>query len=223
MIHATPSLLYPTLRYSWAWKHIAVIDAMIRHGGSVPNGNGLADIYNQWPGFFALNGLLLQDAPACTPRSGYAAWTPPVVNALLLGPLLLLYRSITMDRRLVWGAVWIFFSASWVGQDYFSPQALGFLLYVVLLAVIFRQLSATRTRPAVAGAAATPVRGLADRRPEHRGGWPPVQLALLLLIEAAVISSHQLTPLMLLTVLIALSLPRANRRTTHCRCWWPPW
>ncbi|MBC3839847.1 hypothetical protein GXW82_05215 [Streptacidiphilus sp. 4-A2] len=44
--------------------------------------------------------------------------------------------------------------------------------------------------------------------------WPVSRLALLVVIEAAIISSHQLTPLMLLTALIALSLPRANRRIT---------
>ena len=218
VIHATPSLLYPTLRYSWAWKHIAVIEAMIRHGGSVPNGNGL-DIYNQWPGFFTLNGLLLRTTGLHSPL-GYAAWTPPVVNALLLGPLLLLYRTVTRDRRLVWGGAWIFYSCSWVGQDYFSPQAFAFLLYVVLLAVVFRQLSAARERPAGAGRPGPePGPGPGGASPigaGHRGalGWPPARLALLLVIEAAIISSHQLTPLMLLTALIALSLPRANRRTT---------
>jgi len=214
VIHATPSLLYPTLRYSWAWKHIAVIEAMIQHNGSVPNTNGL-DIYNQWPGFFVLNGLLLRTTGLHS-ALGYAAWTPPVLNALLLGPLLLLYRTVTQDRQLVWGGVWIFYSCSWVGQDYFSPQAFAFLLYVVLVAVVFRRLAAARARPAGAadpepGRAST---GASPIRATRRGDWPIAQLLLVLVIEAAIISSHQLTPLMLLTALIALSLPRANRRIT---------
>ena len=96
VVHATPALLYPTLRYSWAWKHLAVIDAVLRHGGAVPHAGALA-IYNQWPGFFAVNGMLLR-ATGLHSALGYAAWTPPVVNALLLGPLLLLYRSVTQDR-----------------------------------------------------------------------------------------------------------------------------
>ncbi|WP_146259013.1 glycosyltransferase [Streptomyces tateyamensis] len=188
MIHATPSLLYPALRYSWAWKHIAVVDAMLRHNGTVPNAQGL-DIYNQWPGFFDLNALLLR-VTGLHSALGYAAWAPVFFNALLLGPLLLLYRSITADRRVVWGGVWIFYSASWVGQDYFSPQAFAFLLYVSVLAVVVRRL---QQRPA--------------------GGWPLPRLLVLLLLEFAIACSHQLTPLMLVSALLLLSLPRRNRRT----------
>ena len=214
MIHATPALLYPTLRYSWAWKHIAVIDAMIRHGGSVPHAGGGLDVYNQWPGFFVANGLLLLTTGLHS-ALGYASWTPPVVNALLLGPLLLLYRTVTADRRLVWGGAWFFYSCSWVGQDYFSPQAFGFLLYVALLAVVFRQLASVRRPPDGAApdpGGASPAGAVSG--PTRSRGWPPARLALVLVIEAAIVSSHQLTPLMLVTALIALSLPRANRRTT---------
>ncbi|WP_182444239.1 glycosyltransferase [Streptacidiphilus sp. PB12-B1b] len=239
VIHATPALLYPVLRYSWAWKHLAIIDAMMRHGGPVPNAGTLA-IYNQWPGFFALNALFLR-ATGLHSALGYAQWTPPVVNALLLAPLLLLYRTVSHDRRLVWGAAWIFYSCSWVGQDYFSPQAFAFLLYVVVLAVVFRQLAAERERTAqgpdaeaaadagagagrhpggatpVLAASAQPAGSGAPGRAPHWGrvwGWEPSRLLLVLLIEAAIISSHQLTPLMLVTVLAALSLPRRNRRVT---------
>ena len=210
MIHATPSLLYPTLRYSWAWKHIAVIDAMIRHGGSVPHAGGGLDVYNQWPGFFVANGLLLLTTGLHS-ALGYAAWTPPAVNALLLGPLLLLYRSVSRERTLVWGGAWIFYCCSWVGQDYFSPQAFAFLLYVVLLAMVFRELPPARGNPEAADdlAADAPA---ADRVAVR--GWTAARLAPLLLIEAVIISSHQLTPLMLITALAALSLPRANRRVT---------
>jgi hypothetical protein len=235
VIHATPALLYPTLRYSWAWKHLAIIDAMLRHGGPVPNA-GLLAIYNQWPGFFVLNGLLLRGTGLHS-ALGYAQWTPPVVNALLLAPLLLLYRTVTRDRRLVWGAAWIFYSCSWVGQDYFSPQAFAFLLYVVVLAVVFRQLAAERERATLGpggaavpgppgrspGSGATPLAAAATPpsgpgtpgRAPRRGrlwGWEPSRLVLVLVVEAAIISSHQLTPLMLVTVLAALSLPRRNRR-----------
>jgi hypothetical protein len=217
VIHATPSLLYPTLRYSWAWKHLAVIDAMLRHNGSVPHAEGL-DIYNQWPGFFVLNALLLR-ATGLHSALGYASWTPPVVNALLLGPLLLLYRSVTRDRRIIWGAAWIYYTCSWVGQDYFSPQAFAFLLYVVVVAMVFRQLSVPPDDPSdprqeadLGGASA--VRSARRPRRRFRLGWPPGRLMLVLVVEAAIISSHQLTPLMLVTVLAVLSLPRANRRVT---------
>ncbi|NUK06438.1 glycosyltransferase [Streptomyces lunaelactis] len=195
VIHATPTLLYPTLRYSWAWKHLAIVDAMQRHGGEVPNADKLS-IYNDWPGFFQLNALFLR-ATGIESAVGYAAWTPVFANALLLGPLLLMYRAVARDKRLIWGAVWIFYSCSWVGQDYFAPQAFAFLLFVTVIALILRQLpSSALPRP--------------DRR--RRGAWPPGLLLLVLVIVAAIVSSHPLTPLMLLSALLVLSLPRRNRR-----------
>lgn len=194
LIHATPPMLYGELRYSWAWKHVAVTDAMIRHNGEVPYAGGFG-IYNQWPGFFQFNALLLRAVGLESPVA-YALWAQLLANVLMLGPLLLIYRSITTDRRLIWGAVWIYYSCSWVGQDYFAPQAFTFLLYAALIALVLKQLSSSTI----------PHRGAS------RPGWPPRRFMLLIVIEAAIISSHQLTPLMLITALLVLSLPRGNRR-----------
>ncbi|MFD5479497.1 glycosyltransferase [Streptomyces hawaiiensis] len=194
MIHATPPMVEQELRYSWAWKHVAVVDAMLRHDGEVPNAGGF-DIYNQWPGFFQFNALILRATGLESPL-GYAMWAQVLANVLMLGPLLVIYRSITTDRRLVWGAVWIYYSCSWVGQDYFAPQAFTFLLCACVIALVVRQLPSSRLpRPGPAG-----------------GGWPRGRFVLVIVIEAAIASSHQLTPLMLISALLLLSLPRRNRR-----------
>ncbi|MEV6195087.1 glycosyltransferase [Streptomyces sp. NPDC051920] len=208
LIHATPTLLYPSLRYSWAWKHVAVTDAVIRHHGSVPHA-GKLDIYNQWPGFFDLNAFFLQ-ATGLHSALGYATWTPPVYNAVLLAPLLLLYRTVTRDRRLIWGAAWIYYSCSWVGQDYFAPQAFAFLLFVTLIALVMGQLPTSvlhrtgdsryiRTGDARSGDIPT-------------GRWPVGRFVLVMVLAAVIISSHPLTPLMLVSALVVLSFPRRNRR-----------
>ncbi|MFC9245560.1 glycosyltransferase [Streptomyces sp. NPDC057136] len=194
VLHATPPLLYQELRYSWAWKHVAVIDAMMRHNGEVPNASGF-NIYNQWPGFFQFNALILKATGLESPL-GYALWAQLLTNLLLLGPLLVIYRSITHDRRLIWGAVWIYYSCSWVGQDYFAPQAFTFLLFVSVIALVVRQLPSSRF----------PGPRTSRRR------WPVGRLLLVLVIEAAIVSSHQLTPLMLISALLLLSLPRRYRR-----------
>lgn len=195
MIHATPTLLYPTLRYSWAWKHVAVVDAVIRHHGKVP-GAGNLSLYNQWPGFFDLNAFFLR-ATGLHSALGYAAWTPPVLNAVLLAPLLLLFRTVTRDRRLIWGAAWIYYSCSWVGQDYFAPQAFAFLLFVTLIALVMGQLPTSE----LYGAGGVPT-----------GRWPVGRFLLVMVLAAVIISSHPLTPLMLVSALVVLSFPRRNRR-----------
>ncbi|MFF0200223.1 glycosyltransferase [Streptomyces sp. NPDC005017] len=195
VVHATPTLLYPTLRYSWAWKHVAVVDAVIRHQGEVPHAGKLT-IYNQWPGFFDLNAFFLQ-ATGLESSLGYATWTPPVYNAVLLAPLLMLYRTVTRDRRLVWGAAWVYYSCSWVGQDYFAPQAFAFLLFVTVIALVMGQL---------------PTSVLYGSGGVRAGRWPVGRFVLVMVLVAVIISSHPLTPLMLISALVVLSLPRRNRR-----------
>ncbi|MEV5437069.1 glycosyltransferase [Streptomyces sp. NPDC052682] len=194
VLHATPTLLYPTLRYGWAWKHVAVVDAMVRNGGNVPGVEKL-DVYDQWPGFFHLNAFLVQ-VTGLESSLGYAVWVPPVLNALLLAPLLLLFRSVTRDRRLIWGAAWVYYSCSWVGQDYFAPQAFAFLLFVTVIAVVMDQLPSSKRRAPA----------------EASRGWPAGRLVTVVLIQAVIVCSHPLTPLMMISALAALSLVRRNRR-----------
>ncbi|MFB7615023.1 glycosyltransferase [Kitasatospora sp. NPDC056181] len=218
VIHATPSLLYPTLRYAWAWKHVAIVDAMLRHGGTVP-GAGKLDVYNQWPGFFQLHAVILR-ATGLDSVLGYASWYPLITNLLLVGPLLMLYRSITTDRRLVWGGVWIYFATAWVGQDYFSPQAFAYVLSLTVIALVMRRLAVARSlaadarepregRPGLPGALAL---SAADEA-SARGGWRAAPFALVLVLIAAIVSSHQLTPIMLTVSMALLALGRRNRRT----------
>ncbi|WP_441248982.1 glycosyltransferase [Kitasatospora sp. McL0602] len=202
VIHATPSLLYPTLRYGWAWKHIAIIDAMLRHNGAVPDAHNL-DLYNQWPGFFQLNVVFLR-ATGLSSALGYASWYPVLANLLLLAPLLLIYRTVTTDRRLVWGAVWLYYSTAWIGQDYFSPQAFAYLLCLTVLAQVLRRLPAA---PSTTGAKA-----LSWSDTPARGGWRPAPFVLLVVLTAAIVCSHPLTPLMLISTLAILALRRRNRR-----------
>lgn len=238
IIHATPSLLYPTLRYAWAWKHVDVVDAMLRNGGKVPH-PGWLDIYNQWPGFFVMQGLVLRFT-GLQSAMGYAQWATPFANLLLLGPLLLMYRTFTHNLRLIWGAAWIFYSCSWIGQDYFSPQTFGFLLFITVIGMVLRTLpspspAARARRSRRAGsrwhssrpAGLTPEHPAPDAPPVREtpsygrpglrfpgGAWRWNRFVMVVLIEAVLVTSHQLTPLMLIATLIALSIPRRNRRTT---------
>ncbi|MER5635348.1 glycosyltransferase [Kitasatospora sp. NPDC002227] len=202
VIHATPSLLYPTVRYAWSWKHLAIIDAMLRHGGTVPNAGHL-DIYNQWPGFFELNGAVLQ-ATGLSSVAGLAAWYPLLANLLLIVPLVLIFRALTGDRRLVWGALWLYFATSWIGQDYFAPQAFAYLLYLVVLALVLRRLPQPSEPPAGAPAGA---RALS----RSGSGWRPGPFLAVVALIAAIVCSHQLTPLMLISTLTLLALRRRYR------------
>ncbi|MHB8114514.1 MAG: hypothetical protein ACYDHA_13800, partial [Bellilinea sp.] len=57
---------------------------------------------------------------------------------LYMGPLWMIYNSLTSSRRLVWFGIWVFYLVNWVGQDYFSPQAMNFFYFLVILAILLR-------------------------------------------------------------------------------------
>lgn len=122
MERATQAVLYPTPLYAWGWKHEAVIDHLLTAGGlQTADQVGDMAVYDQWPGFFAAQAAL-QRLLGVDSAAMFMAWWPLVSSLMLLLPLLLIYRTFTEDRRLIWTAVWLFYVANWVGQDYFSPS-----------------------------------------------------------------------------------------------------
>lgn len=204
ILHATPAILYGTLRYAWAWKHVGVVDYVLRHHSSYVGGGFTA--YQGWPGFFTLNGVLTGGSGFGSALT-YASWAPVVFNLLDLVPLLMILRTFTADRRHTWMAVWIYYLLNWVGQDYFSPQAGAYFLYLTLIALCFRFLLDPRTEGRVVTnrggrITALPRRHVPTRRVAH---------AVALVLVLAIVSSHQLTPYMLIASLAALFVTRARR------------
>ena len=190
ILHATPAILYGTLRYSWAWKHIGVVD-FISHNGIDFGLGGILGPYQGWPGFFALNSFLTSDSGLCSSLS-YAQWALPVNDLLWLGPVILIARAFTADKRLVWTAAWLFTLGNWIGQDYFSPQAFAYFLYLTVLALCIRWFWVPRTSDA--------------RRSPRSKSARYALLACLLPLMAAIASSHQLTPFMLISALTVLAV-----------------
>jgi GT2 family glycosyltransferase len=202
ILHATPAILYGTLRYAWAWKHVGIVDLILRHGSLGPKLPSALAAYQSWPGFFAGNALLIKLAGFHSALS-YASWGPPFFNLLLLGPLLLIFRRYTPDPRLMWTAVWFFYLGNWVGQDYFSPQALCFFLYLVIIAVCLRWHSSSGTVRSPDPSSSVPVRAL-RRQPIQRA----TILLALIAMAAAIATSHQLTPFVLIAATTALVVCR---------------
>ncbi|MEW2610294.1 glycosyltransferase [Streptomyces sp. NPDC047880] len=191
MERATQAVLYPTPLYAWAWKHEAVIDHLLTAGGlQTADQVGDMAVYDQWPGFFAAQAAL-QRLLGVDSAAMFMAWWPLVSSLMLLLPLLLIYRTFTEDRRLIWTAVWLFYVANWVGQDYFSPQSVAYALHVGVLAVVLRRFGRSAVR----------------RGQPRQAVWTVVLTFLIVTI----VISHQLTPGMLVVCLLALCLSRRHR------------
>jgi hypothetical protein len=201
-VHATPPALFGTLRYAWAWKHIGIIDYILRTG-SVDTTISNQSVYHSWPGFFA-GTALLTDMVGRSHLLTLATWTQLAFNVFNLLAARFLMRSLTGDRRVVWLGLWLFFLMSWLGLDYFSPQGLAFPLYLVLMGLVLR--ACRHDRGGVHSldpplAAAMRVRAA---------------LPIMVLVMAVIASSHQITPLMMMLGLVTLF---GFRRT---RCWYVP-
>ena len=176
LVHGTPVLLYGTLRYSWAHKHVGIVDFIQRHGMVDPSID-VGQIYHNWPGFFA-GSALLTEISGQTDALLIASWAPVVFNLINVVILRFVFRGLTRNRILIWLALMFFLLINWVGQDYFSPQAIGFILYLALIGLMLRPI---------------------PRR---------VMLAPFIVIVTSIAVSHQITPMMMLLAVSALVVLR---------------
>ncbi|MFC5718594.1 lipopolysaccharide biosynthesis protein [Streptomyces gamaensis] len=198
-LHAVPAVLETQPRFATAWQHLGFLDYIDRTGLASQD----LDARWSWPGFFALAALA---ARACgiTDVSGMAEvlrWWPVVLQLLCLAPLMLLLKAVRAPWRAKWTAAWLFVLCGWVGQDYFSPQSLNYFFYLLFVAVLlvwFRYPRQLRGRLVPGEARVVPV----------GRGTQAALLGVLLVVFAASVASHQLTPGIMLGVATALVLTR---------------
>src|SRR5690606_25734671 len=122
-----------------------------------------------------------------------------------------------------WVALWLFVSANWVHQDYLSPQAEAYFLYLVVIASVLRYFSSrehawaapsSRFVPSFASRPITWVQRFsgddaascvaeADADADADAG-SPFLLRSIVVVVATVVVSHQITPFAILLVVGAL-------------------
>lgn len=210
-----PVLLEPHARFATAYTHVGLVDYIQRHGEVLTG----YDARFSWPGFFAA-AALFADAAGVTPRD-LVRWAP-----LLLGLGYLLAFSALVSRfipdprrRAIAMAMLVLFN--WVGQDYFAPQGLNFLLHLVFIALLatLYPLARPRSGPVDLLQRLPWWRQVSPRdrelpEPAHppavRGGL----LAALVAVFAASTVSHQLTPVFMLLSVGVLTLLRVIRSWT---------
>ena len=140
-MYGAASFASSTTRGEVAWRHVGIAESLVSSGQVTAQ----ADAYFSWPGFFALIGTFSR-------ASGIQAldltpWAPVVNGLLWLAALALVIRALTPDKRRLWLSLWVFCLGNWIDQDYLSPQAFGFFLYLVVIALLLTVLSARAGAP----------------------------------------------------------------------------
>jgi hypothetical protein len=201
-------LVEPHASFATSWLHAGFAQYIAQHGTTIPT----LDARFSWPGFFALAAFLSKAAGLHSPVV-FLRWAPLAFNLMYLPPLYAIFRAVTRNERAWWMGLGFFYLASWVGQDYFSPQAFNFFLFLVFLAVALRWFRPPMPDPGKGNRwdrfLALWMGRLGGRGEERIGARStPVQrgalIAILALIFLAMTVSHQLTPFLLLGGLIAL-------------------
>jgi len=214
MLYGLAPAIEGELRFSPAWRHLGLVEFMSRNGAVQPS----LDAYHNWPGLFGL-AAFLTSVTGVSDLNGLAMWAPVWFNLAFLAPLALVLSALTDDRRILWLAIWLFYLTDWIGQDYFAPQALGFLLFLVVVAMLLRWLGhgeLAEPSGAVEEGRLYRLRQvlalILDAGPMRAAALTPGRraalMAALLVIYVFVVGTHQLTPFFLAAVTLALVLLR---------------
>lgn len=214
MLHGINSLISAEPVFAVAWRHAGITDYILRTEGLDPN----IDAYFSWPGFFALSALVT-DLAALTSPVNLIRWAPPFFNLIYLAPLALILKAAATDTRMVWLGLWFFFTTNWISQDYFSPQAFGYFVYLLVLGILFKWFVSPEGRSLLVR-----LRGFRRGRPSPAPPLPgpPLELAVapedrpqrllgavvLITVFMAVVPSHQLTPFAILAGVAGLAAAR---------------
>jgi hypothetical protein len=210
MLYGTAPLVYSEGRYSWLYKTIGVVQYINAHGQL----NSHIDIYQNWPGFFGLAAWFGKVAGVADPLA-YAKWAQLVFELAALPVLYVIYDTLSLTVRQRWLALLLYSGSNWVGQDYFSPQALGTLLSLGIMAIALRWLYVGRSsgdhrRDQESSAARRATRG-------WRATPPPRTAAIvitLLLVYFVLTFTHELSPYIVAVQLGVLGIARLLRP------WW---
>ncbi|MCG7596541.1 hypothetical protein [Mycobacterium sp. PSTR-4-N] len=171
VLRLTATLITDLPMYAWTYKHLGIVDYLLTHRVLPPTG---VDVYREWPAFFTTFAWF-SDITTLDPTS-VAHWFAPVIHAVLALVVGSLAAMLGLDRRAVLAAVMIAELANWVAQDYFAPQAYGFVLGLGIVVALLAS------------------------RADRRAGW------LAFALFAALVPTHQLTPYWIFGVVLALAV-----------------
>lgn len=200
ILYGTAPLVYQEGRYSWLYKTIGVIKYVDVNGSL----NRSIDIYQNWPGFFALASWF--DKVSGADPLDYAKWAQVAFELAAIPLLYTIYRSMSLPVWHRWLAIMLYASSNWIGQDYLSPQGISTLLSLGIMAVLTRWMFVVKSGRR--GPATSREFGGTRRRDpvvsELRRSGP--FLIVLLFLFFVLSATHELSPYIIIVQVAALAI-----------------
>jgi len=219
LVDGAASVVESEPRFPVAWLHAAFTESIMTLGETSPG----MDARFSWPGFFSAAAALTQLVGFDDPTV-WLRWAPIVLTLCYLPPLLVIGRATLVGWRAPWIGLIVFVMVNWVGQDYFAPQTVAFILYLTCIALVLTWLRRCEPRGLHRrlherlergnGRVVSLLRAVAmaadrDREPVESEASVRFRMAIVVLlagISVAMVSSHQLTPVVMTVVLGVLAL-----------------
>jgi hypothetical protein len=176
------------------------------------------DARMSWAGFFSAS-VQLMKISGIHDSDAFLVSASLVFSVLMIFPVYAIGLAISGSEKAAWLGATIYVLFNWYQQDYFAPQAAAMQFYATILAVLLWQLRSSDV-PALSGGRVTKLVTAWMRTPSRVHGrdfrWTQSVEIVLLIIIAAMIVSHQLTPLV---TIIALVLFAATGLTRYKLLW----
>jgi hypothetical protein len=198
LLYALLTVAEPFSRIPTSFTHVGLIDYLVRDHQITR----YFDARYSWPGSLSLGAMLTQLSGASS-SIAFTKWAIPTFVALWSLAVYAVAAAYTKTSRGRWLTVWVFLCLNWVGQDYWSSQALNFFLVVTVVAAIATWFPRRILR------SRGPFGFLPFEQPAHAFTTSGQGLGLLLclvLLSISIATSHQLSPFTLVGVLAALWL-----------------
>ncbi|OYN79957.1 hypothetical protein CG716_10885 [Mycolicibacterium sphagni] len=211
-------ITYITMPVAWsmgtapfvtAYVHRMITNWMVQLGGLPPP----VDARISWAGFFSA-GANLVTTTGLDDSGILLVSASLVMGVCLMFPVHAVGLAITGSRRIAWLGVTMLILFNWYQQDYFAPQAVAMQFYATILAVLFWQLR-TSNVPRIPGdrfkRLTTAWMRVPGRVPGCDGSSTLAMELVLVVILAAMVVEHQLTPLASIGALLIFSICGVTR------------
>lgn len=227
VLHGTLPAAESTPRFEAAYTIAGFAQYIAQHGHTLPR----IDARMSWYGMLSGDGMA--SMAMGVPTMWFLRWAPLVFELIYLFPVKALANMSLRSPRARWAVLPIFLAGNWIDQDYFSPQAIGLLIYLVVAVVAVRTFAGRGLQPWpvnrlmgarwVARARTRVLRWLyvpldaepAEAPPEpstarHRTAFE----LLLFFLVAVLVITHEISPVALCIVLFFLALTGRTRLRT---------